>query len=201
MLAMEVLDNLPHDRVAREPRSGAWLQTVVSRAGGAGARRRPPACPQARPHARERRACVAWPAAARLAVLGRLVIAADMCMLGACSCCCAELMQTGRRPVWAGAGAEALREALAPLEDGLIRRCLAAGDWAAGGKSLWHRMLDFAVGEPGAPARPSDVLARACAGNASRPRCGSAGAKAMVQRALLRWAGLSCLTYLRDDCW
>ena len=48
------------------------------------------------------------------------------------------------------AGAEGLREELEPLEDGLIRRCLRAGDWASGGKSLWHRMLDFLVGEPGA---------------------------------------------------
>lgn len=48
------------------------------------------------------------------------------------------------------AGAEGLREELEPLEDRLIRRCLRAGDWASGGKSLWHRMLDFLVGEPGA---------------------------------------------------
>ena len=56
------------------------------------------------------------------------------------------------------AGAEGLQEELEPLEDGLIRRCLRAGDWASGGKSLWHRALDFLVREPG--ARP--VLLMRC---------------------------------------
>lgn len=31
VLAMEVLDNMPHDRVAHDARSGAWLQTRVAR--------------------------------------------------------------------------------------------------------------------------------------------------------------------------
>ena len=31
VVAMEVLDNMPHDRVCRDARSGAWLQTVVAR--------------------------------------------------------------------------------------------------------------------------------------------------------------------------
>ena len=48
-----------------------------------------------------------------------------------------------------------MREELEPLVDGLIRRCLRAGDWATGGKLLWHRMLGFLVGEPGACCRCS----------------------------------------------
>jgi len=177
VLAMELLDNLPHDRVCREPRTGAWLQTVVSGnsarppwRGRRGCRRRLSAYPPASLYVRERRACIARAAAARQAV--HLTFGGHSChvhvrhMESLCAQqtrACAEHMRAGWRPGWAGAGAGALREALAPLEDGLIRRCLAAGDWAAGGKSLWHRMLDFAVGEPGAPARPSDALARACA--------------------------------------
>ena len=31
VVALEVLDNMPHDRVCRDARSGAWLQTVVAR--------------------------------------------------------------------------------------------------------------------------------------------------------------------------
>ncbi|KAK9825352.1 hypothetical protein WJX81_001851 [Elliptochloris bilobata] len=79
VLAMEVLDNMPHDRVARNARSGAWLQTCV-----------------------------------------------------------------------VDTACDGLREELEPLQDGLVGRCLRVGDWASGGKSLWHRLLDFAVGEPGA---------------------------------------------------
>ena len=38
MLAMEVLDNMPHDRVAHDARSGAWLQTSVAQGAPAGAK-------------------------------------------------------------------------------------------------------------------------------------------------------------------
>ena len=31
VMAMEVLDNMPHDCVAHDARSGAWLQTCVAR--------------------------------------------------------------------------------------------------------------------------------------------------------------------------
>ena len=37
------------------------------------------------------------------------------------------------------------REALRPLTDTLIRRCLAMGPWEFNGKPLWHRVLDFAM--------------------------------------------------------
>lgn len=48
-------------------------------------------------------------------------------------------------------------EILEPVADGLIRRCLEAGDWGQQ-KALWHRLLDYAAGEGGPfpdPTSPS----------------------------------------------
>ena len=135
VLAMEVLDNMPHDRVAHDARSGAGLQTCV--AGGVpcftcsvGTCGEGPAGAHQKRSSARVQDWVAW----GCALLHEQYANQSVSEQG--------VVQT--------AGAEGLREELEPLEDGLIRRCLHAGDWASGGKSLWHRLLDFAVGEPGA---------------------------------------------------
>ncbi len=38
-------------------------------------------------------------------------------------------------------------ELLEPLTDDLIQQCLAVGPWEHNGKPVWHRLLDWAVGE------------------------------------------------------
>ena len=58
-----------------------------------------------------------------------------------------------------GVGGEAGCSALSePLNEDLIRRCLAVGPWDHNGKPLWHRLLDWAV-DAGAPISPADCRA------------------------------------------
>jgi hypothetical protein len=64
-------------------------------------------------------------------------------------------MLTGGSCVQQGRGG-ALSEVLQPLEDNLIRACLAVGPWEYNGKPLWHRLLDYAV-DAGAILLPSNI--------------------------------------------
>ena len=38
-------------------------------------------------------------------------------------------------------------EILQPLTDVLIQQCLEVGPWEHNGKPVWHRLLDWALGE------------------------------------------------------
>jgi hypothetical protein len=69
------------------------------------------------------------------------------------------MQQAGAGP--SGGEEVSAAEVLEPLNDELIRRCLAIGPWEHNGKPLWHRLLDWAV-EPGAHEHSSPLRAIHC---------------------------------------